>query len=202
MSAAVDQINSDLDSAGITQVRASVEDIGGGNQAIGLATTSYGSGESFIVSGAPFGLNGTYTGTDVAGTIGGEAATGSGRTLIADSGSPEGLQVLITATQSEVSGAGGSLSLGDVVLSSGMMGALDTFLDAAEGAGGKIARARDAWQSQITLADERIEILEDRIDRKEALLVKQFAALETAMSTLSSQAAWLASQLGAQSSAS
>ena len=87
VSAAVDQINSDLDAAGITQVRASVADIGGGNQAIKLATNSYGAAESFIVSaGAPFGLGGTYNGTDVAGTIGGEAATGTGQTLVADGG--------------------------------------------------------------------------------------------------------------------
>ena len=130
--------------------------------------------------------------------IGGEAATGTGRSLVANAGSPQGLSVLVTATQSEVSGAGGSLSLGDVVISSGMMGALDGFLDLAEGAGGKIARARDTWKAQITLADDRIEILEERIERREALLLKQFAALETAMATLSSQAAWLAAQLGTQ----
>lgn len=80
----------------------------------------------------------------------------------------------------------------------GISGAFDSVLDDAEGAGGAIARARDAWTSQIALIDDRIEILEDRIDRHEALLLKQFAALEVAMSSLSSQAAWLTSQLGAQ----
>ncbi len=201
VNAAVDQINSDLDAAGITAVRASVEDIGAGNNGIKLSTTAYGSAESFIVSaGAPFGLGGTHTGTDVAGTIGGEAATGTGQQLVADAGDPTGLRVRVTATAAEISGAGGSLSLGDVVISSGMMGALDGLLDAAEGSGGKIARARDLWQAQIDAAEDRIETLLDRIDRKEALLVKQFAALESAMSTLSSQAAWLAAQLGTASS--
>ncbi len=84
----------------------------------------------------------------------------------------------------------------------GISGAFDSVLDEAEGAGGKIARARDAWTSQIALIDDRIEILEDRIDRHEALLMKQFAALEVAMSSLSSQAAWLTSQLGAQNASS
>lgn len=200
VNAAVDQINNDLDAAGISGVRASVEDLGGGDDGIKLATTAYGSAESFIVSGgAPFGLDGTYTGADVAGTIGGEAATGTGRLLVADAGDPTGLMVKVTATAAEISGAGGSLSLGDVVISSGMMGALDGLLDEIEGAGGKIARARDLWQAQVDAAEDRIETLLDRIDRKEALLVKQFAALETAMSTLSSQAAWLAAQLGSTS---
>ncbi len=201
INAAVDQINSDLDAAGITAVRASIEDLGGGDSGIKLATTGYGSAESFIVeAGAPFGLAGTYTGTDVAGTIGGQAATGTGQRLVANAGDPSGIQVNVTATAAEISGAGGSLSLGDVFISSGMMGALDGLLDEAEGAGGKISRARDLWQAQIDAAEDRIETLLDRIDRKEALLVKQFAALESAMSTLSSQAAWLAAQLGSTSS--
>ena len=82
----------------------------------------------------------------------------------------------------------------------GISGAFDAVLDEAEGAAGKIARARDTWESQIALVDDRIEILEERIERHEGLLIKQFAALESAMSTLSSQAAWLAAQLGSQSS--
>jgi flagellar hook-associated protein 2 len=198
LTAAVNQINSDLDAAGITQVRATVESIGGGDQAIKLATAEYGSGSSFLVeASAPFGLGGTHTGADVAGTIGGQAATGTGQLLTASGGDPEGVQVSVTATAAEVAAAGGSLSLGDVVISSGMMGALGGLLDEAEGSGGKIARARDLWQAQVDLADERIETLLDRIDRKEALLLKQFAGLESAMATLSTQAAWLSSQLGA-----
>jgi flagellar hook-associated protein 2 len=76
--------------------------------------------------------------------------------------------------------------------------ALDTTLDQAEGADGKIARARNLWQAQIDGVDDRIEVLEDRIDRKEAALIRQYAALESAMATLSSQSAWLSAQLGAQ----
>jgi flagellar hook-associated protein 2 len=76
--------------------------------------------------------------------------------------------------------------------------ALDAALDEAEGATGKIARARDLWQSQIDAIDDRIEVLEDRIERREAALIRQFAGLESAMATLTSQAAWLSAQLGAQ----
>ena len=67
----------------------------------------------------------------------------------------------------------------------GIMGSLDGYVDSLEGAEGKIARARDLWEAH-------------RIDRREAMLIRRFAGLETAMATLSSQAQWLASQLGAQ----
>ncbi len=80
----------------------------------------------------------------------------------------------------------------------GIMGSLDSYVDSLEGADGKIARARNLWEAQIAIIDDRIEVLEDRIDRREARLIRQFAGLETAMATLSSQAQWLASQLGAQ----
>ena len=40
-----------------------------------------------------------------------------------------------------------------------------------------------------------IEVLEDRLDRRELLLIKQYAALETAMSSLQAQSSWLTSQL-------
>lgn len=189
----VDAINSALAAAGQSAVTASIyTDFP--HDYIQLDESTYGAA-SFEVVGDSFGLAGTYTGTDVAGTIGGEAATGSGQTLTADSGDPNGLSVLVTATADDVSGAGGSLSLGDVTYNSGVFGSLDRVIDAAEGAGGRIARARDMWQAQIDIIEDRMEVLEDRLERREALLIKQFAALESAMSALSAQGAWLTAQL-------
>jgi len=78
----------------------------------------------------------------------------------------------------------------DVVLAN-----LDTELDAAEGIDGSIARARDRWQNQIDFMDDRIADFEDRLDRKEAALIRQFSALEVSLQSLSSQSAWLASQV-------
>ncbi len=74
---------------------------------------------------------------------------------------------------------------------------LDGYLEEVEGSSGRIARARDAWQSQIDSMDDRIEAMEDRIDRREAQLLRQFTGLETAMASLTAQASWLSSQIGA-----
>ena len=190
---AVDAINAALSAAGKAGVTASIFD--DGDEKIRLDHATYGSGASLEVVGDPFGLAGVYQGTDVAGTIGAEAATGTGRMLTANGGSPSGLSVLITASADDVSGAGGSLSLGDLTYSNGIFGALGNQIDLAEGASGRIARARDLWQAQIEDVKDRIEVLEDRLERREAQLIRQFAGLETAMSTLSSQAAWLTSQI-------
>ena len=191
---AVGAINTALTAAGVTNLAATHVQ-SGGDDMIQLDHTGYGSGASFTVTGDPFGLAGTYTGTDVAGTIGAEAATGSGRSLTASSGDPTGLALVISATAAEVSGAGGSLGLGTVSYSEGLLGKLDAAVDAAEGSGGSISRARDHWKAQIDIIDDRIEVFEDRIDRKEAQLIRQFAALETAMAQLVSQSDWLTSQL-------
>jgi flagellar hook-associated protein 2 len=192
----VDAINSALAAAGASSVTATAVSVAGSDH-IQLDHSGYGSAAEFQVLGDPFGLAGTYAGTDVAGTIGGQTATGTGQSLTADAGSPEGLIIQITVTAAEVSGAGGSMSLGDISYSRGVIGSLDQTVGFAEGSGGRIARAVDLTASQIELINDRIEVLEDRLDRREAMLIRQYAALETAMATLQSQAQWLTSQLSA-----
>ncbi len=194
----IQKINDALTAAGVTTLTASRVNQGGDSY-IQLDHSGYGSAAGFEVVGDPYGLAGVYAGTDVAGTIGGEAATGVGRTLTAGAGDPEGLVLSITATAADVSGAGGSLSLGVVSYTKGALGSLDLTVGYAEGSGGRIARAADLTAAQIDLIDDRIEVLEDRLDRREAMLIRQYAALESAMSTLQSQAAWLTSQLAALS---
>ena len=190
----VQAINDALDAAGVTSIEATLVQQGA-DGFIQLDHGGYGSAASFQVVGDPFGLAGTYAGADVAGTIGGEAATGNVGHILPNSLAP--LIVQVTATAAEVSGAGGSLSLGNISYTRGAFGSLDITIGDAEGSGGRIARARDLTAAQIDLIDDRIEVLEDRIDRREAMLIRQYAALETAMATLTSQSQWLASQLAA-----
>jgi len=68
--------------------------------------------------------------------------------------------------------------------SDGLAGALNTYLDAATGQDGSIERARDRWQAEISNVEDAIERMEDRVDRREAALIAQFARLETALSQL------------------
>ena len=73
---------------------------------------------------------------------------------------------------------------------------LDEALDHAEGADGSIARTRDRWKAQIEEANLRIAQFEDRLDRREAGLIKEFAAMESLLAGLQSQSNWLTGQLG------
>jgi flagellar hook-associated protein 2 len=181
---AASAINAAFSAAGITGYSASVTDPGTGN-AIKIQSSGYGAAHSMTVAANSFGLAGTFTGTDVAGTIGGQAATGLGQVLTGSAGDSIGLGVLVSATAADVSGAGGSLDLGTLTYQAGVFGAVDTVVEAAEGSGGSLSRARDRWQAQIDLIDDRIFKLEDRLDYKEAALIKQYTALEVAMSSLS-----------------
>src|SRR5690606_19113383 len=132
LAAAVDAINDALSAAGIATVTATVE-----NGAIRLAESRYGSGPTFTVTGSgPLGLDGTHAGLDVAGTIGGEAATGSGRTLTGDTGAARGVVVSVLVDQSAVDGAGGTLQLGTVTATGGLIGSISRAVAAAEGADG------------------------------------------------------------------
>ncbi|MDG2114863.1 MAG: flagellar filament capping protein FliD, partial [Actinomycetota bacterium] len=90
IASAITQINDALTLAGVSQVEAS--DNGGAIELTtpGLVSTA----ESFVVSSDDlWGLNGTFTGTDSAGFIGGETATAGGSQYSATSGSPNGLVV-------------------------------------------------------------------------------------------------------------
>lgn len=191
-------INDALTDAGVTSVTASETNVSGSDY-IELNQRFYGSGATFEVSGDPFGLAGSYAGLDVVGTIAGEVATGSGQSLTASAGDAEGLILRISASAADVTGAGGTLSLGSMTFARGVFGTLDQTIGAAEGSSGRIARAQDLTASQIDLIDDRIEVLEDRLSRREAQLVKQYAALETAMANLQTQSSWLSSQLASLS---
>ena len=180
---AVQAINDALDSAGVTTLNAS--ESGG---AIALTDSVAGSGSSFTVTANAFGLAGTFTGTDVAGTIGGNPATGTGTTLTATSGDAQGISISVGAGQSEVDAAAGSLALGTVTVHTGFMKRMEEYLDTLEGTGGVVDRARDAWQNRIDYVEDRIADMELRLELREVTLRRRYTALETAMNQLSALA--------------
>lgn len=190
LAAAVSKITAALAAASITTVSVS-----GSDGAVALAESRTGTAAAFTVSANNLGLAGTHAGIDVAGTIGGETATGAGSVLTGSAGSPRGLSLTITATAAEVAGAGGTLAVGTVTFGRGLLGRVASFLQAAVEVDGTVSRARARWQSQVDLLDDRIEALEERLARREVALTRQFTALETAISRMSSLSAALTAQL-------
>lgn len=162
-----------------------------------LTHTNYGSAQSFsvaqqngLVLGS--GLDGSYSGLDVAGTINGEAATGSGRILRGDSGQAnvDGLSVMYTGTGTGDVGAV-TLTLG---VAEGFYRSLFQMVDAFEG---YITNKQNSLQSYIDRLAEQIQDMEAELERKRARMVSQFVAMEKVVSKLQTQMNWLGQQINA-----
>jgi flagellar hook-associated protein 2 len=165
--------------------------------AITLTTNGYGSLATLSVTAGATGLTGSDTGVDVAGTIDGHAATGSGQILtgVDGSGDSAGLFLQITATPGDVSGAGGSLDLGGMSYSTGAVGGLSKLLGQLTGAGGKVTQAHEGAVNNSKSMADRINDFEKRMTLVQERYAKQFSALETLMGQLKDQSSWLASQI-------
>lgn len=135
------------------------------------------------------------TGLNVAGTINGEAATGSGQFLTGNSGNTntDGLQLVIR---------GGALGdRGTMVYSqggaAGMKYALDGALDFVTG---YIKSSSTTLQTQIEDIDTRITNMNSAVGRQVEILRAKFNQMEEAMTRLRSQQAQLNSMLSGLSS--
>ncbi len=136
------------------------------------------------------GASGTeYTGTDVTGTIGGMAATGSGRVLTgADEADVEDLMIRVDT----------DFTTGSVLFSRGVASVLEQTVDPLlETGAGSIQSIIDGLDERVTGMNDRIADIEMRLERRREDLIRRFTAMEQAMAVAQNQSAWLASQIGA-----
>jgi len=186
---AVSRINTALDAAG---VKVSASDSGG---VLTLTADEFGSAGSFTVVSDQPGSDPTFsgigttavsaTGLDVAGTIGGSAATGVGQVLTGADGSPlEGVEIRYTGTGP----ASGTLTVG----ADGFFTKVDDLLGGAlDKVDGLIAGRIKGIDESIRKIGDRIEDMEERLAKYEARLFAQFSALEDLMARLQSQTSFL-----------
>lgn len=165
-----------------------------------IASTNYGSKNGFTVSytgggggeGATATLGiaaGPHAGLDVAGTIGGKAATGNGQMLTGEKGTTvEGLVLQYTGTAARAAGTF-ALSLGV----GGTLASLASSL-AADGSGVAAIEA-DAADTASTALSARITAIQHRLDARRAALTKQFVAMEAAMAQAQALGAALTAQV-------
>ncbi len=160
----------------------------------------YGSdSEIQVISGsalAPLGLAGTEhaRGQDVVGRflVNGveEAATGTGRTLIGQSGNAatDGLQVLVTLSGSQVEpGVDANLTLTQGIASR-LEHALGRLLDPVQG---NLQIANAAYTDRIAAIDASIARVTDITTQRRESLLRQFAALESTISRLQQASGYL-----------
>jgi flagellar hook-associated protein 2 len=130
-------------------------------------------------------------GVDVAGTINGEAATGSGQFLTGDDGenNVDGLVIKYTGTTED-------LHVGDVKLTLGTAELFDRVLySITDSYDGYLAFKQDSLQDSIDSLGTRVDEMEARLNQKMERMINKFVAMETALSRIQSQSQWLAGQL-------
>ncbi len=156
---------------------------------IEIKTTQYGTSAHFEVA-----WDGStwepYAGTNVAGTIDGVAATGSGQLLsIAfDDATLGGLSLQIAGT---ATGA-----LGTFTYEPGVAQRVSTAMfDATDAVAGYLTSSETTLKARVEFIDAQVESMEHRLELFETRLRRQFTALETSLSLLQSQSTWLSGQL-------
>jgi len=159
---------------------------------IALESTSYGAGSGFTVTGLGL-ANQTASGSDVAGTINGLSATGSGQSLRGTSGNVDFLSMLYTGT---ATGAVGNITLG-LGIGASFDGLLDNFANPVTGF------IQGSVQSEQTTFDDltkRIDNITRQMEQQRVTLLGQFNAMQQAISSLQNNSSFL-SQISGLASA-
>jgi len=159
---------------------------------ISLSSNSFGSTSSVVATGGTglsqiFGTALSTTGQDVAGTIGGIAATGVGQMLTANSGNAQGLSMQVT---------GGTLGArGTIGFSQGYAYTLNNYATSVLGTGGSISSSTTELNTDISNVAKQITALQQGLITKQALYTAQYTALNNIMTQMNSTSAFLTQQL-------
>ncbi|HWM21150.1 MAG TPA: flagellar filament capping protein FliD [Ilumatobacteraceae bacterium] len=159
---------------------------------VSLTAVGYGNAGSFetdLDMGAGWQAN---TGTDVAGTIDGKVAIGSGqrlRLLDTDTSPARGLGVDVAE------GALGALP--NVTYEPGIAARLVSLAVARTGEHGALSSSKTTYDSRIKSFTEQIERFESKLVAREANMRRQWTAVQTLLSSLQNQGDWLSSQASA-----
>lgn len=166
-----------------------------GSDALVLTHNSYGSNYSFTISETndllwTSGDQTVNNGQNVAGTINGEAATGSGQILTGNTGNTntEGLSIKYTGT-----------SPGDVGTIKLTIGTADLFsrtlYNITDSYDGYVPFKKTSLQNSINGFQTRIDQMEAQLQLKKEMMINRFVAMELVLDNLKNQSNWLAGQL-------
>ncbi|HUO49734.1 MAG TPA: flagellar filament capping protein FliD [Acidimicrobiales bacterium] len=187
-------------------VGVSAEVTAGGTQ-LELVSDAYGSAQQFTVTtsntaagttglagpGAVTGTPTSFSGSDVAGTINGVAATGSGQYLSAPLSDPTlaGLSLRVTAA-----GITSSTDLGSFTYTPGVAQAVASLASAmADPVTGEITQTIKGMQTQSTGLNSQISFYAQIVAQQQKLYMAEFATLESQLGALKNQSSELAAQL-------
>ena len=192
------KINGDsaLKAAGISVMVDFSNPAGAASDQLMLTSSRYGSASSVDVTGVDtdtattlgFSVASGTVGVDVAGSINGSAATGSGQTLTgAGSTAVEGLKLDIL---------GGAIGdRGSVNYSQGFAYLLDKLADRLLGSNGPLTSRTEGLNRSIEDISDRRDVLTRRLEEAEIRYRKQFGALDGLLGQLRATSDYLTQQL-------
>lgn len=147
-----------------------------------LTSTMYGSRGNLSVTDDvtnPTGLSGTAAGLDVAADVNGTAVTGSGQSLTADG--------VVYAITLEAVQLGGGPVTATVTTTNGLAGTFESIASRiTKTDGGVIRAATDAVALRVKDLQGRVDRYDDILARKEEVLVRRFAGVESLISQMGS----------------
>lgn len=141
------------------------------------------------------------TGINVAGTINGESATGSGQLLIGSEGNAktQGIQLKIELTAADVAAEGGSVTT-DFHFAKGITARMNEYLqNLTMPLVGTIGVKETSLGNSIATTQTRIDELNKRLETKRESLLAQFYRMEKAVNEFNSQGNYLMNALGSLS---
>ncbi|MGA8864737.1 MAG: flagellar filament capping protein FliD [Gallionella sp.] len=156
-----------------------------------ITSSSYGSASSVSVGGNGasnlFGSQTQTNGLDVAGTINGMAATGSGQLLSSSAGNSNGLTIAIQG--------GTTGSRGTVSYTQGLSSLFNSQITAMLGKQGSIASETTQFNSNISDAQKQIDALNAQIAIDQTNLTNQYSQLDALLGTTNELSSYLTQQL-------
>lgn len=175
--------SADLDEDGALRVRS---DAYGSKTTLKVRTDRVAADATGLGAGTA-GVDAEFTGEDVAGTIDGIEATGSGQNLTATSGKAQGLRL-------EIAG-GATGDLGTVTYQGGVAGGMLRSLGLTAGADALVTAVTTGLTSTKNDLTNQIANWNDRLTSTEARIRKQFTTMESMLNVLKAQQNRLASAL-------
>jgi len=175
----------------------------GSTSSVQITSANYGSAVSFSVSSSgsdQLGLDSAspFSGTDVAGTINGVAATGSGQYLSAPSADPTlaGLSLRVATP-----GITSSTPIGTFTYAPGLaQGVATVAAQVLASPGGQITSTIANLQSNQQEVGSQVSIEQQIVVEQQAALTQEFNNLETTLTALKAESAYITSAFGGSSS--
>ena len=133
-------------------------------------------------------------GLDVAGRINGEAATGTGQTLVGNerNATTDGLKLQILFTEDQLRDG----SDGTVTLAKGVAAKMNDSVASITATGqGLMDRQIKAYQDQVTDLTNRVTDFDKRLEARREALKRQFYAMEQAMANFNAIGSYMTSQI-------